>query len=80
MGRSSDRKRTFELQLNDLFRVTLTSANRIFILEPHWNPSVEIQAVARAQRMSQENSVLVTRYVVTGTVEEVCRQAYILHF
>lgn len=54
-----------------LFRLNLTIANRIFILEPQWNPSIEIQAIARAQRMSQEQSVLVIRYIVLETVEEV---------
>ena len=57
------------------FRLNLTVANRIFILEPQWNPSIEVQAIARAQRMSQKQSVLVTRYVVRGTVEEVIMSA-----
>jgi len=46
-------------------------ANRIFILEPQWNPSVEVQAIARARRMSQLRQVFVTRYIVRNTVEEV---------
>jgi SWI/SNF-related matrix-associated actin-dependent regulator of chromatin subfamily A3 len=46
-------------------------ANRVFIVEPQWNPSVENQAVARALRLGQGQSVLVTRYVINGTVEQV---------
>lgn len=50
--------------------LNLTVANRIFILEPQWNPSIETQAIARAQRMRQQQSVQVIRYIVKGTVEE----------
>ncbi|KAI1629297.1 SNF2 family N-terminal domain-containing protein [Exophiala viscosa] len=52
------------------YGLNLTVANRIFILEPQWNPSIEDQAIARAQRLLQEHSVHVIRYVVRGTVEE----------
>ncbi|KIW84079.1 hypothetical protein Z517_03325 [Fonsecaea pedrosoi CBS 271.37] len=52
------------------YGVNLTCANRVFLLEPNWNPSVEVQAIARAQRMSQRQSVLVIRYMVRGTIEE----------
>lgn len=51
--------------------LNLTSANRVFIVEPQWNPSVENQAIARAQRLGQGQSVLVTRYKMKRTVEEV---------
>lgn len=53
--------------------LNLTAANRIFIVEPQWNPSVENQAIARALRLGQWQSVLVTRYVVNRTIEQVCR-------
>jgi SWI/SNF-related matrix-associated actin-dependent regulator of chromatin subfamily A3 len=46
-------------------------ANRVFIVEPQWNPSVENQAIARALRLGQEQAVYVTRYVVNKTVEQV---------
>lgn len=45
------------------------TANRVFIVEPQWNPSVENQAIARALRLGQKQSVLVVRYVVDQTVE-----------
>jgi hypothetical protein len=52
-------------------RLNLPVANRIFILEPQWNPSIEKQAIARAQRFLQNQRVQVIRYIVRGTVEEV---------
>ncbi|KAL8365396.1 hypothetical protein RB595_004276 [Gaeumannomyces hyphopodioides] len=50
--------------------LTITAANRVHIVEPQWNPSVEEQAVARAVRMGQEREVAVLRYVVKGSVEK----------
>ena len=52
-------------------RLNLTCANRIFIAELQWNPSVESQAISRAIRLGQENEVRVTRYITKDTVEEV---------
>ncbi|KAH7087774.1 P-loop containing nucleoside triphosphate hydrolase protein, partial [Paraphoma chrysanthemicola] len=50
--------------------LNLATANRVFLVEPQWNPSVENQAVARALRLGQKHPVLVTRYVVEQTVEQ----------
>ncbi|KAG4441878.1 hypothetical protein IFR05_002619 [Cadophora sp. M221] len=50
--------------------LNLTAANRVFIIEPQWNPSVENQAISRAIRMNQTDSVTVTRYTIRGTVEQ----------
>jgi len=55
------------------FGLNLTAANRVFIIEPQWNPSVENQAIARAIRMNQKESVVVTRYMIKGTVEQEMR-------
>ena len=41
-----------------------------FILDPWWNPAAETQAVDRTHRIGQLNSVMVYRYVSTGTIEE----------
>ncbi|KAF0328442.1 DNA repair and recombination protein rad5c [Colletotrichum asianum] len=51
------------------FGLNLTCANRVFIVELQWNPSVENQAIARAIRLGQGKKVLVTRYVIKETVE-----------
>ncbi|KAK7421718.1 hypothetical protein QQZ08_009806 [Neonectria magnoliae] len=52
------------------FGLYLTAANRIFILELQWNPSVENQAIARAIRLRQSDKVIVTRYMMMGTIEQ----------
>ncbi|ENH67515.1 Putative SWI/SNF-related matrix-associated actin-dependent regulator of chromatin subfamily A member 3-like 1 [Fusarium oxysporum f. sp. cubense race 1] len=52
------------------FGLNLTCANRIFIAELQWNPSVESQAISRAIRLGQESEVRVTRYITRNTVEE----------
>jgi SWI/SNF-related matrix-associated actin-dependent regulator of chromatin subfamily A3 len=49
----------------------LSVANRIHILEPQWNPSVESQAIGRVVRLGQERPVTVIRYLVDRTVEKV---------
>ncbi|KAJ4382527.1 hypothetical protein N0V85_008549 [Neurospora sp. IMI 360204] len=46
-------------------------ASHVHIIEPQWNPSVEEQAIGRARRMGQTKEVVVTRYITTGTVEQV---------
>ncbi|EWY90122.1 hypothetical protein FOYG_07737 [Fusarium oxysporum NRRL 32931] len=56
------------------FGLNLTCANRIFIAELQWNPSVESQAISRAIRLGQESEVRVTRYITRNTVEEDIRQ------
>ncbi|RKL48735.1 hypothetical protein BFJ72_g1632 [Fusarium proliferatum] len=56
------------------FGLNLTCANRIFIAELQWNPSVESQAISRAIRLGQQSEVQVTRYIINNTVEEDIRQ------
>jgi hypothetical protein len=53
------------------FGLNLTAANRIFIVELQWNPSVENQAIARAIRLRQRDKVVVIRYMMAHTVEQV---------
>ncbi|KAM0352350.1 hypothetical protein ACHAPU_002015 [Fusarium lateritium] len=56
------------------FGLNLTCANRIFIAELQWNPSVESQAISRAIRLGQEKEVRVWRYIIRDTVEENIKQ------
>lgn len=49
--------------------IDLTAANNIHLLEPHWNPMVEAQALDRVHRIGQSREVLVTRYVTKDTIE-----------
>ncbi|KAI1752665.1 SNF2 family N-terminal domain-containing protein [Xylaria castorea] len=50
--------------------LNLTVANKVHIVEPQWNPSVEEQAIARALRMGQTREVTIIRYMVENTVEQ----------
>ena len=50
--------------------LNLTAADYVFILDPWWNPFVELQAVARAHRIGQKNNVMVVRFISKNTVEE----------
>lgn len=52
--------------------IDLTAARSVHLLEPHWNPMVEDQAVDRVHRMGQSSSeVSVFRYVTKNTIEKV---------
>ncbi|KAK0630427.1 SNF2 family N-terminal domain-containing protein [Bombardia bombarda] len=49
--------------------ITLTAANYVHLLEPHWNPAKEAQAIARVHRIGQTRNVRVTRYITKDSVE-----------
>lgn len=57
---------TFYYRLNGL-----TVANRVHILEPQWNPSVEKQATGRLLRLGQQKQVTVVQYAMEKSIEEV---------
>ena len=42
--------------------LTLTAADRVVILDPAWNPSVDNQSVDRAYRIGQAKDVIVYRH------------------
>ena len=50
--------------------LNLTAADYVFLLDPWWNPAVEAQAIDRAHRMGQQNSVIAYRMICRDTVEE----------
>ena len=52
------------------FGLTLTEADYVVVLDPWWNPAVEAQAVDRAHRIGQTQTVMVYRLVAKGTIEE----------
>lgn len=58
--------------------LNITSANKVVIIDPHWNPAYDLQAQDRAYRIGQTRDVEVFRLVSLGTVEEVvyARQIY----
>uniref|UniRef100_A0A1E1XLP0 DNA repair and recombination protein RAD54-like n=2 Tax=Amblyomma sculptum TaxID=1581419 RepID=A0A1E1XLP0_AMBSC len=50
--------------------LTLTSADRVIIYDPSWNPATDAQAVDRAYRIGQQKNVVVYRLITCSTVEE----------
>jgi len=50
--------------------LNLTAADAVFILDPWWNHSAESQAVDRAHRIGQSNTVFTYRLITRGTIEE----------
>ncbi|KAF4439353.1 hypothetical protein F53441_12603 [Fusarium austroafricanum] len=51
--------------------VDLTAANFVHLVEPHWNPMVEEQALDRVHRMGQTRDVVATRYITDNSIETV---------
>lgn len=50
--------------------LNLTKAEYVFILDPWWNPAVELQAIDRAHRIGQKNKVFTYKFITKNTVEE----------
>ncbi len=51
------------------FGLNLTEADYCILLDPWWNPATEAQAVDRTHRIGQTKTVMVYRFVATGTIE-----------
>ncbi|KAK5800168.1 hypothetical protein VI817_002380 [Penicillium citrinum] len=58
--------------------LNITSANKVVVVDPNWNPSYDLQAQDRAYRIGQQRDVEVFRLVSAGTIEEIvyARQVY----
>ena len=50
--------------------LNLTHANRVYIMEPYWNPAVEQQAVDRVHRLGQTLPVTTIRFIANNTIED----------
>ncbi|KAI9505091.1 SNF2 family N-terminal domain-containing protein [Coemansia spiralis] len=50
--------------------INLTSADRVILYSPDWNPSSDIQARERAWRIGQTRDVAIYRLMTAGTIEE----------
>lgn len=50
--------------------LNLVAASRVIILDPFWNPFIEMQAVDRAYRIGQQSPVEVHRILIKSTVED----------
>ena len=82
-GKSHNRKAIVERFQNDdscpVFLISLkagghglnlTAADYVFILDPWWNPAVEMQAIDRTHRIGQTRRVFAYRIIARDTVEE----------
>ena len=52
-------------------RVDLAAANYVHLVEPHWNPMLEEQALDRVHRIGQTRDVMTIRYIVNDSIETV---------
>ncbi|KAF2680949.1 P-loop containing nucleoside triphosphate hydrolase protein [Lentithecium fluviatile CBS 122367] len=50
--------------------LTLTEASRAYLMEPHWNPTIEEQALARIHRIGQKREVTTIRFYIRDSFEE----------
>jgi SNF2 family DNA or RNA helicase len=50
--------------------LNLTRADYVFLLDPWWNPAIEAQAVDRAHRIGQKNTVFTYKFITKDSVEE----------
>ncbi|XP_006899638.1 PREDICTED: transcription termination factor 2 [Elephantulus edwardii] len=50
--------------------LNLTGGNHLFLLDMHWNPSLEDQACDRIYRVGQKKDVVIHKFVCERTVEE----------
>ncbi|KAF2273459.1 uncharacterized protein EI97DRAFT_452386 [Westerdykella ornata] len=55
-------------------RLTLTEASRAYLMEPHWNPTIEDQALARIHRIGQTREVTTIRFYIRDSFEERVRE------
>lgn len=51
-------------------RLNLTAATRVVIMDPFWNPYIEMQAIDRTHRIGQQREVEVYHILTEETVED----------
>ena len=49
--------------------INLTQANRVFLMEPSFNPALEAQAIGRVHRLGQKRNVEIVRLIIKDSVE-----------
>ncbi|KAG7663418.1 RAD5 [[Candida] subhashii] len=49
--------------------LNLTTANRAFMMDPWWSPSIEEQAIDRIHRIGQNETVKVVRFIMENSIE-----------
>ena len=50
--------------------LNLTTANKVFMMEPQFNPAAEAQAVDRVHRLGQDREVTIKRFIMEKSFEE----------
>lgn len=50
--------------------LNLTTANKVFVMEPQYNPAAEAQAIDRVHRLGQKREVETVRYIMNDSFEE----------
>ena len=50
--------------------LNLTAADYVFIIDPWWNPAVEMQAIDRAHRIGQTKTVFYYKFITQNSIEE----------
>ena len=82
-GKTADRREIVEkFQNNKKYKVlvmtlktggvglNLTTADMVFIYDPWWNKSAEMQAVDRSHRIGQDKTVFSYKFIAKNTIEE----------
>lgn len=54
--------------------LNLAAASYVVLFDPWWNPAVENQAIDRAHRIGQNNTVFAYRLIIQGSIEDKIRQ------
>ncbi|BGP47216.1 DNA repair protein rad16 [Rhodotorula kratochvilovae] len=49
--------------------INLVEGSRVIILDPWWNPAVELQAMDRVHRIGQHRPVVITRLIIENSIE-----------
>jgi len=49
--------------------LNLTAAQRVYLVDPYWNPAVENQAVDRIHRLGQTRPVTTIKLIIENTIE-----------
>jgi SNF2 family DNA or RNA helicase len=50
--------------------LNLTTASKVFVMEPQFNPAAEAQAIDRIHRLGQKREVTCTRFIMSDSFEE----------